>query len=96
MPRHDPTPASAERRANAWRRYRNLMSWMATAAVVAILLSLIYLKSSGEPLPVPALVATIVGVGFSVLLGTGLMGLVFLSNSSGYDDDAARGDESDD
>jgi hypothetical protein len=72
-----------------------LMSWMAIAAVVAILLALIYLKSSGEPVPAAMIVATIIGVGFSVLLATALMGLVFLSNSSGHDEDASGRDSSD-
>ena len=96
MPRHDPTPPSAERAALAWARYKALMSWMALAAVVAVLLALIYLKSQGGPVPIHMVIATIAGVGFSVLLGTGLMGLVYFSNNSGHDDEAARGgDESD-
>jgi hypothetical protein len=36
-------------------------------------------------------IATAAGVGLSVLLGTALMGLVFLSNRTGADDDAAGG-----
>ena len=93
MPRHDPTPPAQERKARAWARYRRLMTWMATAAAAAVLLALIYLKSSGGPVPVAMVVATIAGVGLSVLLGTALMGLVFLSNNSGYDDEIGRGDE---
>ena len=41
-------------------------------------------------------IATIVGVGLTVLVGTGLMGLIFLSNRSGADDEADRGDWNDD
>jgi RsiW-degrading membrane proteinase PrsW (M82 family) len=93
MPEHDPIPPSLERTAQAWRRYKRLMSWMAIAAVVAVLLALIYLKSSGQPLPIHMVIATIAGVGFSVLLGTGLMGLVYFSNHSGHDDAASRSDE---
>jgi hypothetical protein len=37
-------------------------------------------------------IATIAGVGLTVLVGTGLMGLVFLSNRSGADDEANRSD----
>jgi hypothetical protein len=33
-------------------------------------------------------IATVAGVGFSVLLGTGLMGLVYFSNHSGHDEGA--------
>lgn len=76
------------------------MSWMAVAAVVAVLLALIYLKSSGQPVPLHMAIATIAGVGLTVLLGTGLMGLVYFSNNSGHDEgahDAAAGkDDHDD
>ena len=94
MPRHDPIPrrrsqADYERAAAAWARYKALMRWMALAAFVAVLLALIYLKSSGEPVPIHMLIATVAGVGLSVMLGTALMGLVFLSNSSGHDEAAA-------
>jgi hypothetical protein len=99
MPRHDPVPprlsaADYERAASAWARYKAMMKWMALAAFVSVLLALIYLKSSGEPVPIHMAIATIAGVGFSVLLGTALMGLVFLSNNSGHDD--AAGGEHDD
>jgi hypothetical protein len=40
-------------------------------------------------MPWQMVVATIAGVGLSVLLGTGLMGLVFLSDRSGYDEGAS-------
>ena len=92
MPRHDPVP-DIERTALAWARYKRLMSWMAIAAVVAVLLALIYLKSSGRPMPIHMAIATIAGVGFSVLLGTALMGLAYFSSHSGHDDEAARSDE---
>ncbi len=95
MPTHDPIPPSAERAALAWTRYKKLMSWMAIAAVVAVLLALIYLKSSGGPVPIHMIIATIAGVGFSVLLGTGLMGLVYFSNHSGHDEAAGGGDHRD-
>ncbi len=98
MPRHDPIPPSpithrAERSALAWARYKKLMSWMAIAAVVAVLLALIWLKSNGQPMPIHMAIATIAGVGFSVLLGTALMGLAYFSSHSGHDDEAARSDE---
>ena len=48
----------------------------------ASLLALIYLKSFGEPVPIHMMIATIAGVGLTVLVGTGLMGLVFLSSRS--------------
>jgi RsiW-degrading membrane proteinase PrsW (M82 family) len=96
MPRHDPLPPRRgpdyERAAIAWARYWKTMRWMALAAVVTVLLSLIYLKSFGDPVPIHMLIATIAGVGLTMLVGTGLMGLVFLSDRSGYDEEANRGD----
>ena len=71
------------------------MSWMAIAAVVAVLLALIYLKRSGGPVPPAMIGATIAGVGLSVLLGTGLMGLVFMSHVSGHDEEAGGEEEHD-
>jgi hypothetical protein len=96
MPRHDPVPPrqrpEPDRHALAWQRYFAMMRWMALAAIVAVLLALIYLKSFGDPVPVHMIIATSAGVGFTILVGTGLMGLVFLSSRAGYDDEAAQGD----
>ena len=60
-------------------------------AAVGAIVALLYLGGSGEPMSVHLVIATAAGVGLSVLLGTGLMGLVFLSNRGGHDDDAAGG-----
>ena len=95
MPRHDPVPArpirqDLERTASAWARYKRLMRWMALGAAIAVMLALAWLKASGSPLPIHMVIATIAGVGFSVLLGTGLMGLVYFSNNSGHDEGAHR------
>ena len=100
MPHHDPVPhprqADYERAARAWARYKRMMRWMVVVAIVAAGLSLLYLREPGQPLPLHMVVATIAGVGLTVLVGTGLMGLVFLSNRSGHDEDAARGAQDDD
>lgn len=82
MTEHDP-------RAAAWRRYISLMKTAALAAVATVLLALIYLKASGQPVPLHMAIATIAGVGLTVLLGAALMGLVFLSNASGHDETAS-------
>jgi hypothetical protein len=78
-----------ERAALAWRRYRRLMLWMAAAALVAVIAAIAYLKAQGGPFPIHMLIATIGGVGLTVLLAAALMGLVFLSSGSGHDEDAA-------
>ena len=95
MPQHDPTPsprqADYERAALAWDRYKKMMRWMVLAAAVTAGLALFYLWMDGSPMPLHLVVATIAGVGLTVLVGTGLMGLVFLSNRSGHDEDAGGG-----
>lgn len=96
MAEHDPISTPAERTAVAWKKYKRLMTWMALAALVAVLLALLYLKASGAPLPIHMMIATIAGVGFTMLLGTGLMGLVYFSNDSGHDDAATQRKEPDD
>jgi hypothetical protein len=88
MPQIDPVPEHIERTALAWRRYKRLMIWMALAALVTAVLAVIYLKLTVGAVPIHMLVATLAGVGFSVLLGTALMGLVYFSNASGADDAA--------
>ncbi|RJF94134.1 hypothetical protein [Sphingomonas cavernae] len=70
----------------AWRRYRKLMAWMALAAIIAIGAALAYLRLSYGPLSIHMIIATVLGVGLSVLLGTALMGLVFLSSGTGHDE----------
>ena len=100
MPRLDPVPpkrpAARPQKGDhqeaplAWARYKQMMKWMALAALVTVLLSLIWLKSFGEPVPIHMTIATILGVGLSVLVGAALMGLIFLSDRSGMDEAAGR------
>lgn len=99
MPRHDPIPDRPRRapaeHAELRARFRRTMGWMAVAAITAVLLALVYLKSFGDPVPLHMQIATILGVGFTVLVGTGLMALVFLSSRSGHDEDATFGEWND-
>ena len=99
MPRNDPVPPRRgrpdyERAASAWARYKATMRWMALAALVSVLLALLYLEAAGGPVPIHMAIATVAGVGLSVLLGTALMGLVFLSSNSGHDEGAHRSSSS--
>jgi hypothetical protein len=99
MPRHDPPPdrqmPGGNKAAPEWRRFRAMMSWMVLAAAVASGLALLYLAALGEELRLHMVIATVAGVGLSVLVGTGLMGLVFLSHRSGHDDDVTYGERDD-
>ncbi|WFL78638.1 hypothetical protein P7228_06130 [Altererythrobacter arenosus] len=75
-----------EKAAFAWARYRRLMRFMfgVTVGVVAIALALLY-KYNGA-VSVHFYIAVALGVGFSMLLTSALMGLVFLSNGTGHDE----------
>ncbi|HEX5182432.1 MAG TPA: hypothetical protein VFW19_04675 [Allosphingosinicella sp.] len=94
MPRPDPIPArrdprQLERQHRAWLRYKKMMRWMALASVLAVIAALAYLKATGTPMPLHLVIATSLGVGLTVLLGTALMGLVFLSDTGGHDEAAS-------
>jgi len=90
MPRHDPIPPKPEAPALAWSRYRQMMKWMALASAIAAALAVAYLKATSDAMPWQMVLATIGGVFLSVLLGTALMGLVFLSDRTGHDEGAHR------
>jgi len=77
----------------AWRRYRRLMAWMTLVAAGAVAGALIYLKMALGTLPWQIALATVAGVGLSVLLAAALMGLVFLSSGTGHDQDVANFEE---
>ena len=100
MPRHDPVPPSRgpeyERPALAWERYKRFMRWMVLFAIATSLAAVAWLASEESLLSVHMLIATIAGVFLTVMVGTGLMGLVFLSNRTGHDEDAAQGGQDDD
>jgi hypothetical protein len=102
MPQHDPLPVrpsdthrdprDLERAHRGWIHYRKVMRWMLLLSVAAALLALVYLKETGTPMRLHLVIATLAGVFLSVLLGTGLMGLVFVSNMGGHDDAATGGE----
>lgn len=67
-----------------WRIFRLLALLAIVIAAVAVLL-----VARGDPtVHVHMLIATALGIGLTVLLGTGLMSLVFLSSRSGHDEKA--------
>jgi len=74
-----------EKAAFAWARYRRLMRFMflLTVGVVIIALSLLYTREGVES--VHFYIAVALGIGFTMLLTSALMGLVFLSAGTGHD-----------
>ena len=87
MPVPDPLPSPRESmKRRFWRIFRLLVPLAAVIAAIAVVL-----VNEGDPaLHINMLVATALGIFFTVLLGTALMTLVFLSSDTGHDDAAAR------
>ena len=80
-------------RKKAKREFRQMMIAIIIIAVLVVVAALFWLSSQGE-LRVHMVIATILGVFFSVLVGTGLFALAFFSDKSGHDQqvtDATRG-----
>lgn len=73
----------------ARQEFRRMVKWIAFAAVLMVAAALWFLHSQGT-LTIHMIVATILGVFFSVLLGCGLFALAFFSDKSGHDDDVSK------
>ena len=87
MPVPDPVPSprgSMKRR--FWRIFRLLILLSVVIAIIAVVL---VTQGEGE-IHASLIIATALGVGLTVLLGTSLMTLVFLSADSGHDDAAGE------
>jgi len=73
------------KRDKAAREFRRMMKWIVVIAVVMVAAALLFASTQTE-LTVHVVVATMLGVFFSILLGTGLFALAFFSDKSGHDD----------
>lgn len=87
MPIPDPVPSQpSSTRRRFWRIFRLLVVLALVVAVIAVIL-----VSRGDPtLHIHMIVATGLGIFFTMVVGTGLMTLAFLSSSSGHDDAVAH------
>ena len=86
MPQPDPPPPPP--RHALMRRFWRIFRLLALLSIVIAALA-VYLVARGDPtVHVHMLIATALGIGLVVLLGTGLMTLTFLSSSSGHDEQA--------
>lgn len=87
-PLDDPTTA-----AHAWARYKRIMRGMMIATVLIVILAMAALYMQHGLISVHAYIATAAGIAFTMLLGSALMGLVFLSSGTGHDEAVAEKDE---
>lgn len=85
-----------DERQSARADFRRMMKWAVVAAAVMVAAALLFLKATGDLTP-DMVIATVLGVFLSVLLGAGLMAASYFSAKSGHDrdvNDAARDNES--
>jgi hypothetical protein len=73
-----------EDRQKAVAEFKRIMKWIAVIAVLMVAGALTYLHLTSS-LDTNTVVATTLGVFFSVLLGCGLFAAAFFSDKSGYD-----------
>ena len=72
--------------AHAWARYRKIMKLLMAVTVATVMLALGLLYAFNGMISVHFYIAVAIGISFTMLLGGGLMGLVFLSNGTGHDE----------
>lgn len=70
----------------AWARYRRVMRWMMLVTVTMVIGALVALYRTNGLVSVHVYIATALGIGFTMLLMSALMGLVFLSSGTGHDE----------
>src|SRR5688500_628345 len=80
--------AMPTKRAQAKDEFVRIMRWVVLAAVLMVAGALVFLGVSGA-LTFHTVVAAVLGVFFSVLLGCGLFAAAFFSDKSGLDQDIA-------
>jgi predicted permease len=71
-------------RQQAIAEFKRILKWIALIAVLMVAGALIYLRFTST-LDANTIIATTIGVFFSVLLGCGLFAAAFFSSKSGYD-----------
>ena len=74
----------ADSRKQAMADFRRMMKWIVLVAVLMVVGAISYLAATGD-LTANMIIATMLGVFFSVLLGCGLLAAAFFSDKSGLD-----------
>jgi hypothetical protein len=87
VPEPDPIPSP---RHSTIRRFWRILRLLALLSIIIAAIAVLLVARGDKATHVHMLIATALGVGVTVLLGTGLMTLLFLSSSSGHDDQASH------
>lgn len=74
-----------EKAAHAWARYLRIMRWMMLVTVGLVAAAVYLLYRSNGAVSIHYYIAAALGVGFTMLLASALMGLAFLSSGTGHD-----------
>ena len=85
MPQPDPVPSPRQTTMQRFLRAMRLLALFAIAMAAGAVALVV--QGEGE-IRASLIIATALGVGLSVLLGTGLMALMFISSDSGHDEQA--------
>ena len=75
-----------EQAAFAWARYRRLMKLLLLFTVGLVAIAMVLLYDSDGAASVHYYIAIALGIGFTMLVAGGLMGLMFLSSGTGHDE----------
>ena len=92
MPHPDPPPSP---RYSTMRRFWRIFRLLALLSIVIAAIAVVLVTRGAGEVHASLIIATALGIGLTVLLGTGLMALMFVSNSSGHDEAAAGTHEED-
>ena len=80
-------PDAAPRTQTAhWRWFRRLMAWMLLFSLAMVALAMWWMHTQGVVMHLHFMIAMGLGIALSLMLGAGLMGLVFVSSRAGIDD----------
>jgi hypothetical protein len=87
MPLPDPVPNHTH---SMMRRFWRIFRLLALLSIVIAAIGVWLVTRGAGEVHASLIIATALGIGLTVLVGTGLMTLVFISNSSGHDEAAAH------
>jgi hypothetical protein len=86
VPTPDPVPSP---RHSLMHRFSRIFRLLVLLSVVIAAIAVVLVTRGAGEVHASLIIATAAGIGFTVLLGTSLMTLAFLSAESGHDDAAA-------
>lgn len=87
MPQPDPLPSP---RHSTMRRFWRIFRLLALLSIVIAAIGVVLVTRGAGEVHASLIIATALGIGLTVLLGSGLMVLMFLSSSSGHDEEAGK------